>query len=576
MRTLPPYRGVFMRGGGEACFALALLAAACGGNPNETSSNQEARQLTLRVTTSGSGVVRGGGADCRSSCSGQYVAGSQVHLVAVPDPGSVFTGWAGACGGSGGCDLSMEADRDVTAAFSGAVPPGSHRLTVIAQGKGRITSSPSGIDCDSATCSADFPGGTSVTLTAAPDAGFQFDSWGGACTGAAGCAVSLANDAAVFANFIAQAPPPPSQVHLVATVTGPGTVGGAGLNCGEATSTCDVTVAGGTAVTLTATAAGATRFFGWGGACAGNSTTCQLTLNADTKVTAEFQSEVLVLAANDGTNLTAVALNSTRVFWPRWTSGGSAIWSVAKNGGEPVRVAGGTASAMVADDSYLYWTDQYNLYSAPVGGGQVAQLASGFPIGKLVLDEVGALYWTAGVASNSNGSVHRMQDRGDTVLAADQHPTGALAVDSTWLYFADYDGMGSVRRVPRKGGTLETLVACDQNCSPSAIRVDVNNVYFRDQNGNVFARGKADGILRTISTGNGSGYTYSPELDVNASLVYWNWTGGNAPYGIFRANPDGTGFRAVDTSNDSAWSALRVDDNAIYYFHGGALIRRLK
>jgi sugar phosphate isomerase/epimerase len=48
---------------------------------------------------------------------------------------------------------------------------------------------------------------------------------------------------------------------------------------------------------------------------------------------------------------------------------------VAKNGGEPVRVAGGTASAIVADDSYLYWTDQYNLYSAPVGGGEFDNVA---------------------------------------------------------------------------------------------------------------------------------------------------------------------------------------------------------
>ena len=564
-----------MRGGGGACVALAIFAAACGGNSNGSSSNTSVKQVTLRVTTSGNGVVRGAGGDCRSSCSAQYTVGAQVHLVAVPDAGSLFTIWAGACGGSGGCDLTMDVDRDVSAAFTGEVPAGSHRVTVIAQGMGRVTSTPSGIDCDSATCSYDFPDGTSVALSAAPAAGFKFDSWGGACTGAAGCAVRVSSDAAVFASFVALPPPPPAQVHLVATVTGPGTVTGSGLDCGESASVCDVTLTGGTDVTLTATAAGATRFFGWGGACAGTATTCTLKPSADTKVTAEFQSEVLVLAANDGTNITVLALNTTRVFWPRWTSAGSAIWSVPKNGGDPVRVAGGTASAIVADDSYLYWTDQYNLYSAPVGGGQVAQLASGYPIGKLALDEVGALYWTVG-AGTTLGSVHRMQDRADTVLANDQHPTGGVAVDSTWLYFTDYDGKGSVRRVPRKGGAVESLVACDSSCFPSAVRVDSQNVYYRDQSGNIFVLGKSDASLRTLSGGSGAGYMYNPDLDVNAQVVYWNWTGGNAPYGIFRANADGSSPAAVDSSNDNSWSALRVDDAAVYYFHGGAIIRRLK
>ena len=66
------------------------------------------------------------------------------------------------------------------------------------------------------------------------------------------------------------------------------------------------------------------------------------------------------------------------------------------------------------------------------------------------------------------------------------------------------------------------------------------------------------------------------EVEVNASVVYWNWIGGTAPYGIFRANADGSGFRTVDSSNDSSWYGLRVNDTAVYYWHRGAIIRRLK
>src|SRR3954449_6685284 len=75
MRTLHTVGGVSMRGGGGTCFALAMLAVACGSNSNESSSNTAVRQVTLRVTTSGNGVVRGAGGDCRSSCSAQYAPG---------------------------------------------------------------------------------------------------------------------------------------------------------------------------------------------------------------------------------------------------------------------------------------------------------------------------------------------------------------------------------------------------------------------------------------------------------------------------------------------------------------------
>ena len=64
-------------------------------------------------------------------------------------------------------------------------------------------------------------------------------------------------------------------------------------------------------------------------------------------------------------------------------------------------------------------------------------------------------------------------------------------------------------------------------------------------------------------------------LEVNASLVYWNWIGGTAPYGIPRQR-GWKRFRPVDSSNDSSWYALRVDNTAVYYWRRGATIRRLK
>jgi len=49
--------------------------------------------------------------------------GAVVHLVARAAGGSAFAGWSGACAGTGPCDVSMGAERSVTAAFVAAGPP---------------------------------------------------------------------------------------------------------------------------------------------------------------------------------------------------------------------------------------------------------------------------------------------------------------------------------------------------------------------------------------------------------------------------------------------------------------------
>jgi len=491
--------------------SLALaFGASCG---SSTSGGGSARtsptQVNLTISTAGNGLVRGAGEDCRGSCTAPYVSGTRVHLVAVPDSGASFVAWSGACSGTGGCDLTLDADLEVGATFATLPPPppSQHRLNVIVQGKGRVTSSPGSLDCDS--------------------------------------------------------------------------------------STCAVTVATGSAVTLTAAAADGARFAGWGGACSGTSATCQLTLQSDTRVTAEFQSETLVLAPNDGTNGTTIALNSTRVFWTRDINGsGRSIWSISKNGGDAVRVANGSATAsafaFVADDGNLYWTDYDHVYSTPVGGGQEALLFTGSPIGRLALDETGALYWTVGqcCSGDNSGSVHPMQNGTHTVLAEGQNPMGAVAVDASDVYFTAFDGhAGSIRRVPRNGGAVNTVLSCGSGCYPEALAVDPQNVYFRPgvsgsatTDAHVQVMSKADSRVRMLSTGTGSDdSTYSIlEVEVNGSVAYWNWSNGASPYGIFRSNADGSGFATVDSASDRDWYGVRVDDLAVYYHHQGAIIRQLK
>lgn len=58
-----------------------------------------------------------GGADW-GTCALSFPAQNTVTLTATPEPGSTFTGWGGACGGSAGCSMAMGADQAVSATFA--------------------------------------------------------------------------------------------------------------------------------------------------------------------------------------------------------------------------------------------------------------------------------------------------------------------------------------------------------------------------------------------------------------------------------------------------------------------------
>ncbi len=78
--------------------------------------------LTVNLAGAGLGTVTGSGIDCGVDCTEPYDPGSQVGLTATPAPGSEFAGFSGDCAGAT-CDLTMSADRSVTATFTPASGP---------------------------------------------------------------------------------------------------------------------------------------------------------------------------------------------------------------------------------------------------------------------------------------------------------------------------------------------------------------------------------------------------------------------------------------------------------------------
>lgn len=73
-------------------------------------------------------------------------------------------------------------------------------VTKAGGGSGKVTSSPSGINCGS-VCSGTFKQGKKVTLTAKADSGSLFTGWGGSCSGTGSCSVVMNSDVTVTATF---------------------------------------------------------------------------------------------------------------------------------------------------------------------------------------------------------------------------------------------------------------------------------------------------------------------------------------------------------------------------------------
>jgi hypothetical protein len=162
-------------------------------------------QYTLTVVVIGHGSVsHAPEIDCGTTCVAQFDAGRSVVLSAVEDLGSKIEGWDyGACGESLNCSVTMTSDLTVTVTFID-MPPQELTVNITGDGIGRVTSDPAGIDCDTGTCTAFFPYGQNVTLTAVPDAVTEdiFGGWSGDCTTTNPvCKITMKFDATVNAEF---------------------------------------------------------------------------------------------------------------------------------------------------------------------------------------------------------------------------------------------------------------------------------------------------------------------------------------------------------------------------------------
>jgi phospholipase C len=114
--------------------SAALFLAGCQGLVHSSAP------FTLSVTLAGGGsgtvVSNPSAINCPPTCSATFQPGSQVALTATPDTGFTFTGWSGACTGTGSCNVNPDNGASVTATFGASLQSVNHIVFMVQENRG--------------------------------------------------------------------------------------------------------------------------------------------------------------------------------------------------------------------------------------------------------------------------------------------------------------------------------------------------------------------------------------------------------------------------------------------------------
>jgi phospholipase C len=159
--------------------------------------------LTVAVTGTGMVTSNPAGISCPGTCTANFGTNTKVILTEAPGSGQYFSGWSGSsCSGTAStCSVTLAANSNVSAGFAGGI---AVTVSLAGAGTGTVTDSTGAINCSATTtttCTASFAPNTAVTLSETPISGDTFAGWSGACTGTAGCSITVTAASNVTATF---------------------------------------------------------------------------------------------------------------------------------------------------------------------------------------------------------------------------------------------------------------------------------------------------------------------------------------------------------------------------------------
>jgi hypothetical protein len=262
--------------------------------------NRHALTIEKSDTSTGTGTVTATGIDCGSDCKETYDYGTIIAITPNSDMGSVFAGWSGCDSVTNNiCNVMITGDRTIVATFHLEY---TLLVSIEGTGGGRVTSVPSGIECEP-TCVSTFVVGTPIRLTAQPDAGSVLALWSGGCTGTEEtCDLTMTDYNEVTVQFVPYGTKEYKlKVKKAKKNKGDGTVtsNDGNISCGD---TCIHTYFGGTTVTFSATANEGSTFIGWKPTtlnCSGTDP-CTITIDKAKTAQAVFVGDYSLKVVNKG------------------------------------------------------------------------------------------------------------------------------------------------------------------------------------------------------------------------------------------------------------------------------------
>ena len=294
--TATPNAGyTFTSWSGDATGTTSPLTVTMNASKNIT-ANFTQNVYTLNVNAINGTVVK-------NPSQTTYNSGTTVVLTATPISGYTFTSWSGdATGTTSPLTVTMNASKNITANFT----QNAYTLNVTAI-NGTVLKNPSQTTYNS---------GTTVELTATPNAGYTFTSWSGDATGTTSPLIVTMNASKnITANF--------TQNAYALNVTA--------LNGTVVKNPSQTTYNSGTTVELTATPNAGYTFTSWSGDATGTTSPLTVTMNANKNITANFT----LIPVNTYT-LNVTALNGTVVKNPNlvsYSSGANVSLTAAPNSG---------------------------------------------------------------------------------------------------------------------------------------------------------------------------------------------------------------------------------------------------
>ena len=264
--------------------------------------------LSLKMIGTGTGTVSStpAGTACGIDCLA-YLDTTVVSLIAVPDTGSAFDSWNCTPDFTSGNPLT--ADTICTATFTAnqtpdpivdepvvepkpanATPvyvplPSSPETTVIVafggDGKGKVTSDPSGVDCQAPNaCSYTFRTEETIQLIPMPVGHSRFQNWGTTCRDGIISPDGQTHHCMVYFVDTTQ-----YTLNVSKTGLGTGTVIAQNIDCGD---DCTEAYGKGYQLTVSAVAGENSQFMGWQGDCSGTNNVIGIVMDNDKNCIAVF------------------------------------------------------------------------------------------------------------------------------------------------------------------------------------------------------------------------------------------------------------------------------------------------